>query len=335
MTANPGVLWPSLFQGDEDNIRKILYGSWLWRDWNYATTSLTGFTPFESDGNLVGTLFDPSNPGGPWFDPGYMDEKGPDFTQKITTKPTQVMQSRWAARYDYTAESEEIGATLMESNAVVDALHNNQPLANLQSVGSVGYNSATPVELDIVWRQCMFIGVDGRSGLNHYIVRVYPKVVVTDFGKTPWNTDAAASLPIKAQCVPDPYTIPPDGEKVGSPRWILRDGPAWRAQGNGPFQDTAPVATAVTGLKATVAFPTPVGLNAPTFTVTQQIAVGGAFTSSTMSGTPVVNGATTTITVTGLTSATSYKAFKVTATDSITATVATSLPSNSITATSA
>ncbi|TDH48490.1 hypothetical protein E2F47_23525 [Mycobacterium eburneum] len=332
MTATPGILWNSLFQGDEDNIRKILYGSWLWRDWDFANTSLTGFSPFQSDGNLVDTLFDATNPGGQWYDPGYMDEKGPDFNQKITTKPTNVMQSRWAARYDYTKESEEVSATLVESNPIVDALHNNKSLSNLQSVGAVGYATGAPVELDIVWRQSMLIGVDGRSGLNHYVVRIYPKLVVTDYGKTPWNTDAPAALPVKAQAVPDPYSTSPDGI-VGSPRWILRDGPAWRAQGNAPFQQTAPVATAVTGLKATIAFPTPVGLNAPTYTVQQQSGGTGSFSNSTTSGTPSVLGVTTTLTVTGLTASTKY-VFQVTATDGLTSTTVTSSPSNSITATS-
>lgn len=329
--ATTGILWPAMFQGDEDNIRKILYGSWLWRDWDYANTSLTGFDPFGDDGNLIDTLFDPDNPGGPWYDPGYMDEKGPDFNQKLTTKPTKVMQSRWAARYDYTGESEEISATLMESNPIVDALHNNQPLGILPQLGSIGYATATPVELDIVWRQSMFIGVDGRNGLNHYVFRVYPKVVVTDYGKTPWNTDAAASLPIKAQAVPDPFSESPDGI-VGSPRWILRDGPAWRAQGNAPFQTTKPVATAATGLKATIAFPTPVGLNAPTYAVTKQTGGTGGFTSATTTGTPTVVGPTTTLTVTGLTASTAY-VFQVTATDALTTKAVASDASNSVTST--
>ena len=328
-----GVLWNTLFQGDEDNIRHILYGSWLIRDWDYDSTSLTNFNPFAADGNLIDTLFDSDNPGGPWYDVGYLDDKGPEFEQKIETKVTKVMQSRWGARYDYTGESEVISATLMESNPVVDALHNNQPLSSLQQVGTIGYNTAAPVELDLRYRQCVFIGVDGTSGLNYYVVRVYPKVIITDFGKTDWNAENTASLPIKCQAIPDPWSIPPDGVTVGSPRWILRDGPAWRAQGYSTFEDTPPVATAVTGLKATVAFTTPAGLESPTYTVAQQLAAGDSFTSSTVTGSPSVSGTTTTVTVTGLTASTAYNAFEVTATDSTNDVTATSLPSNSITST--
>lgn len=335
-----GVLWPTLFQGDEDNIRKILYGSWLIRDWNYAATSLTGFSPFGSDGNLISTLLSPTNPGGQWYDFGYMDEKGPEFTPKLDVKPTKVMQSRWPGRYDYTGQSEEIGATIMESNPVRDAILNNQALSDLQEIGAEGYASSAPVELDLRWRQCLFIGVDGRSGLNYYVIRVYPKVLIGDFGKSPWNINDADALPIKGFAIPDEYSIPPanpDGTvNTGSPRWILRDGPGWRNQGQANFEvgfPTAPVATPITGLKATIAFTTPAGLTGPiTYTAQQQLTAGGSWTNSTLSGSPTVSGNTTTITVSGLSASTEYNAFKVTATDTDSVAI-TSAPSNSITST--
>ena len=328
-----GILWPSLFQGNEDNIRKVLYGSWLIRDWNFSTTSLTGFSPFGSDGNLSSTLFSSSNPGGQWYDLGYMDEKGPEFTPKLTMKPTTVMQSRWPARYDYTEQSEEISATVMEANPVIDALYNNQALSSLQTVGTVGYSSAAPLEIDLRWRQCLFIGVDGKNGQNYYIVRVYPKVLIGDFGKTSWNINEAASVPMKAMAVPDPWSAPPVGD-VGSPRWILRDGPAWRAQGEANFSTTAPVAAAVTGLKATLAFTTPAGLVAPiTYTAQKQLTSGGSFSAATLQSTSgTVSSGTTTLTVTSLTASTAYNAFTVTATDSTSVSV-TSAASNSITST--
>jgi len=332
-----GVLWPTLFQGDEDNIRKVLYGSWLIRDWNFGNTSLTGATFFGSDGNLSNTLFSPTNPGGPWYDLGYMDEKGPEFTPKLDVKPTKVMQSRWPARYDYTGQSEEIGATLMESNPVVDAIYNNAALSNLQEVGAVGYNISAPVELDLRWRQALFIAVDNRSGFNYYTIRVYPKVLFGDFGKIPWNIEEAAALPVKAFAIPDAYTTPPDGVNVGSPRWILRDGPGWRLQGQANFEVTAPVAAPITGLKANISFTTPAGLITPvTYTAQKQLIPGGAWTSvSLTSPTGTVSGNTTTVQATGLTASTLYNAIEVIATDSNTptATVITSAPSNSFTST--
>lgn len=336
-----GVLWPTLFQGDEDNIRKALYGSWLIRDWNYDATSLTGASFFGTDGNLAANLMSSTFPGGQWYDLGYMDEKGPEFTPKLDVKPVKVMQSRWPARYDYTGQSEEIGATIQESNPVLDALYNNQALSNLQEVGAVGYASSAPVELDLRWRQSLFIAVDGRSGQNYYTLKIYPKVLIGDFGKTPWNINDAAATPIKAFCIPDEYSIPPanpDGTiNTGSPRWILRDGPGWRAQGEANFEigfPTAPVATAVTGLKATVAFQTPAGLIAPiTYTGLKQTGGTGAFSAGTLlSPSGTVSGNTTTVTFTTLTATTQY-AFEVVATDS-NSTVITSDPSNTVTSTS-
>lgn len=336
-----GVLWPTLFQGDEDNIRKALYGSWLIRDWSFAATSLTGFTPFNaSDGNLIGTLFSANNPGGPWYDFGYMDEKGPEFTPKLGVKATKVMQSRWPGRYDYTEQTEEIGATLMESNPVVDAVYNNAALSNLQQIGAPGYNISAPVELDLRWRQCLFIAVDGSTGKNYYTVRIYPKVLIGDFGKIPWNIDAAAAIPVKGFAVPDEYTTPPDGVNVGSPRWTLRDGPGWRLQGQANFQvgfPTPPAATPVTGLKVNIAFTTPAGLTTPvTYTAQKQLTPGGAWTALTLqSPTGTVSGNTTTVVGTGLTASTLYNAVEVIATDSATPTpvVITSAPSNSFTST--
>jgi hypothetical protein len=338
-----GVLWPTLFQGDEQNIRKALYGSWLIRDWNFDATSLTGVSFFGTDGNLASNLMSPTFPGGQWYDLGYMDEKGPEFTPSLKVKPTPVMQSRWAGRFDYTGQSEEIGATIQESNPVLDALYNNAPLANLQQIGQPGYASSAPVELDLRWRQSVFIAVDGKSGQNYYTLKIYPKVLIGDFGKTPWNIEAAAATPVKAFCIPDDYSIPPanpDGTvNVGSPRWILRDGPGWRAQGEANFQigfPTAPVATAVTGLKATVAFTTPAGMTAPiTYTGLKQTGGAGAFTAGTLlSPSGTVSGNTTTVTFTTLTATTQY-AFEVVATDSTSPTpvVITSAPSNIITST--
>jgi hypothetical protein len=337
-----GVLWPTLFQGDETNIRKALYGSWLIRDWNFNATSLTGVSFFGDDGNLT-NLMDADFPGGQWYDLGYMDEKGPEFTPKLDVKPVKVMQSRWPARYDYTGQSEEIGATIQESNPVLDALYSNAALSNLQSVGQIGYASTAPVELDLRWRQSLFIAVDGRSGQNYYTLRIYPKVLIGDFGKTPWNINDAAGTPIKAFCIPDEFSVPPanpDGIiNTGSPRWILRDGPGWRAQGEANFEvgfPTSPEAAAVTGLKATVAFQTPAGLIAPiTYTGLKQTGGTGAFSSGTLlSPTGTVSGNTTTVTFTTLTASTEY-AFKVVATDSTPTTpqVITSATSNTVTST--
>jgi hypothetical protein len=338
-----GVLWPTLFQGDEDNIRKALYGSWLIRDWNFANTSLTGVSFFGSDGNLVSNLMSSTFPGGQWYDLGYMDEKGPEFTPKLDVKPVKVMQSRWPGRYDYTGQSEEIGATIVETNPVVDALYSNAALSNLQEVGAVGYSSTAPVELDLRWRQALFIAVDGQSGQNYYTLRIYPKVLIGDFGRTPWNIDDAAGTPIKAFAIPDEYSVPPanpDGSiNTGSPRWILRDGPGWRLQGEANFEvgfPAPPLATAITGLKANISFQTPAGLIAPiTYTATKQTGGTGSFTSATLqSPSGTVSGNTTTVQATTLTASTAH-IFKVIATDSTSPTpqVITSAPSNSVTTT--
>ena len=328
-----GALWNSQFQGDQVNIRKVLYGSALVRDYNVSSTSLTGFTPFNSsDGNLITTMFSSTNPGGAWLDPGYLSEAGPDFNPKLTTELTKVMQTRRPARADYTEDSEEITVTYMESNPVTDALTQNKPLASgLQTLGSTNYAVGRPVELDIIRRQLMFIGVDNTSANAFYIVRVYPCVVVTSIGKRSWNAKKPDSVEVKFQSFDDPWTISPDGV-AGAPVIIYRDGPAWRAAGGPtlwPGNQTAPVATAVAGKQATVAFGVPVSPNSP-FTYQVLQTTGGVQSLATLSGVPT---GTTTITATviNLTVGANYT-FNVIATGTNGQPSVPSLTSNSITA---
>jgi len=332
------VLSNSIFLGDESNIRHVLYQSFLWRDWNYAETSLSGFSPFTSDGAaLISTLFSESNPGGPWYDAGYLDAAGVDINQKLETKPTMVAQARWPARFDYTSETEEISTNLMESNPIVDALRDNHPLSTVQPIGTVNYSTAEPVERNIFFRQLLMIGIDGRSEEAYYVVRVYPKVLITDFGVTKWNAEDTAFLPVKIMAVPDPYTVPPDGVTVGSPRWIMRGGPGWIGQNalggvvvtTWPSPQTAPVATAGASGAFTVVFAQPTSTNSPfSYTVSANNGTIGqithpAVTASTSSGTVTLSGS-------GLISGDDY-VFTVTATG-VNGMSTASMPSNSITA---
>ena len=81
-----------------------------------------------------------------------------------------------------------------------------------------------------------------------------------------------------------------------------------------PFQVTPPTVTAITGLKATVTFPTATTLSSPTYTAKTQAASGGALTTATLYGSPTVSGTNTTITISGLTASTLYGGVQVTAT---------------------
>jgi hypothetical protein len=83
-----------------------------------------------------------------------------------------------------------------------------------------------------------------------------------------------------------------------------------------PFQVTPPTVTAISGLKATVTFPTATTLTSPTYTAKTQAASGGALSAATLFGSPTVSGTNTSITISGLTASTLYGGVQVTATSS-------------------
>ena len=324
-----GALWNSFFQGNRANIRKGLYGSVLIRDYAQATTSLTGFSPFNStDGNFVTTLLSGSNP---WTDIGYLDESGPKFAPKLTTELTKVMQTRRPVRADYTEDSEEISFTLMESNGVTDALTQNKPLSDVIPIGSTAYAYGRPVELDLIYRQLLCLLVDSTGSNTYYAVRAYPCVTLTSIGTRSWNPKKPDSVEVKFQSFPDPYTVSNDGV-AGAPLLIFRDGPGWRTQGSQavwPIPQTAPVATAVTGAKATVALAVPTGPGT-TFTYEVIQTLNGVPTLSTLVGSPT-GSPTVTITVGSLTIGSNYT-FNVIATPTNGIPSVQSMTSNSITA---
>lgn len=329
-----GVLLNTLIGADEDNIRKGLYVSILMRDWNFAATSLTGFTPFNSsDGNLATGLLDVNNVGGAWIPLGYLSEKGPSFDPKLTTELTKVEQTRRPVRADYTEDAEEISFTLMEATPSVEFLLQNKALSDIPAIGTENFAVGRPLEMDIHYRQILALMVDNTFSTAYYRSRLYPKVVLTKMGKRQWNAKTPDSVDVSFQSFPDSFTTSPDGI-AGAPVIIFEDGPAWRAQGGTttwPTPQVAPVATAEPTHGFQLVFQQPDSLNTPFgYTVTQT--TGGTSSAASVTTTTTASNGQVTITGSGLTAADSYT-FTVTATGSNGNVSAPSEPSNSITAT--
>jgi hypothetical protein len=318
-------LWTALNQDNATNVRKWLYGSVLIRDWKGdGSTALNGFTPFDTDGNFLTTLLSPSFPGGRFYDCGYLSDAGVTLTPKYTTDDTKVWQTRHPVRTDVQEDSEEIMFTMAESTPLADYLRNNLPLSNVPEVGTANYQATQPLQNDIVYRQLVIIGVDGTVGNADYIVELRPRVSLTKKGKRDFQAKNMDGTELTFGVYPDPAS--------GFAASTLRGGPLW-AQSGGPIvwptPQVAPVATPVTGLKATISFAQPVSLNDP-WTYTVNKTTGGSTTTATLVGAPTVSSGTVTITVGSLVAGTSYT-FTVTATGSDLATGTTSV-SNSITA---
>jgi hypothetical protein len=323
-----GEVWPSLYTGNSDHIRKWLYGSVLIRDWKAdGSTSLADFNPFADDGQLRTDFFEDSFPGGRWYEVGAITEDGVEFNPKFSTDETKIWQSRQSQRTDVTEDDEEVMFTCSESTPLVDYLRNNLPLTNVPEIGTEGYQVTKPNFSDIVQRQILVIGVDGsigEGGQAIYLVEARPRVSLTKVGKRTFAAKKVDGSELTYGVYPDPNS--------GFPRRTYRGGPVWLSEG-GLITFATPntvTATATSAGEATISFTQPTSHNDPfAYTVTKND--GSTTTPATIVGSPTLVGDTVTVTVSGLTAASSYT-FVVSVTGSNDATA--SYPaSNSITAT--
>lgn len=280
------------------------------------------FTPFAADGTIREDLLVTSGSGlQAFYHIGELKEDNVEITMDLTVQETPSAQSVRTVRDVLTKLDDKLSFTPIESSPLVDQLRYELPLVNgFDAIGTAGYQLVRPVMDQLVERTIVLLGVDGDGNLR---AEVFPRVVTDKKGKVPFQRKTPESLDLSYTALPDPMTQ--------SVMWVCREGTTWRSLGGAPdFTTTPPTATETGTTTATVEFATPTGLDAPfTYTVAQQTGGSGAFTASSLSGLPVVSGANTTLSITGLSASTAY-VFQVTATGSNDAT-ATSPNSNSVT----
>ncbi|PQM44748.1 hypothetical protein C1Y40_05097 [Mycobacterium talmoniae] len=264
------------------------------------------FTPFAADGTLRSDLLITAPaPNLGFYHLGELKEDAMSITPDQTIQQTPTAQSIRSTRNVLTKLDDKIQFTAMESTPLVDALRYELPLSGgLPEYGTPGYQVKRPISDVLQARIIVLLGFDNNDGQRK--AEVFPLCYTDKKGKTEMQRKNADSLELTYEPLGDPYTK--------SVMWICRDGQQWRAAAPGPIFSGVPVATAVTGLKATIVFPTPTGDSPFTYTVAQQSGGTGSFTASTLSGSPSVSGGNTTLTVSGLTASTAY-VFQVTATD--------------------
>lgn len=316
-TTPTAAFWEQLFPGDPTRILKALYGSFLVRDWRGPATSLAAFSPFDSTtGNLRSDLLVPFADGGQGFiDPGYCDENGVQFTPKYTTVDTMAWQSRQAMRTDVTLDQEEAQAVFIESTPTVDYLNYNKPLqdasgANIvPALGTPGYKNTKPPVPLMTYRQVLAIGVDGSSGNNEYFATAYSRALMVKPEKYAYQ----AKTEVQTSMTFDSYPDPSSGFSVIR----FREGPAWRASGGTTGAPGTPVATAVSGGKATLEF-TPPTVGAGPFTWNVIEITGGVSTPVPGASVTITSSTSSDVvlTVSGLTTGNAYT-FTVQATSTV------------------
>lgn len=286
--------WESLFAPNANQVRKTLFGSVLVQDYNSSNTTLlsSSYNPFDTaTGQLSASLLTTDG----WNDLGYLDESGVEFTPTFTTAKTQAWQTRREIRQDATAVDETAKLNAIQTNAITEALYNNMAMNAVSSIGAQGWNATAPVNLSLIYRSLLFIGVDGTGPSEQYTVKFYPKALMVKQEKQSWNAKTEVQYGMSFMPVVDPVS----GFAV---KWF-HDGPGWRALGGSPNPVTALTSPSKTATSVNLSW------TAPATDSTHPAATSYTVTTTTGGGTVVGTPQTVTTTsavVSGLTTATAY-----------------------------
>lgn len=210
--------WDALFQGRSDLVRKALYGSVLVQDYSAAAaTDFASWNPFDADTGLLSTLS--TN----WVDLGYLTEDGIEFGKSTDFADTAGWQTRDKLRSDATSDQDTATLTFLETKPEIEAIYNSLPLSSMPTVGATNYSYAKPAVPALLFRSLLFIGVDGSGDQVEYVVRLWPRCLMTGPDNYNWNASSESSWPMA-------FTPYPDSRSgFASKTW--RDGPGHRAHG--------------------------------------------------------------------------------------------------------
>jgi len=305
-----GVEWEAQYGWNPLGIRKGIITNVLMRDYHGSTTNLSSalvglngdgiFTPYALDGLYRDDLLDPDFPGGQWYDVGALKDDGIKITTDTDVEETMIAQSRRSQRFDLTKEDDEVMFTCREDNPVVDILRFDKPLMNVPDIGEPSYAITKPAEGDLIERQIIALAEDG----NHRFAYILPRVARKKVGTTNLNKKDPHELELTYGAILCPF--------ANYPVAIAREGSGERALGGAPLFAAAPVGTQTGATTANVAFTVPTLVNDPapdtfTYTVERSVSPYTTWVAATI-GAPSVVGSTVTIGITGLTTATAYKA---------------------------
>lgn len=315
-------------------IRKGIVTDAFVRDYLGVSTSLAAasaglhtdgyFSPYALDGQVRTDLLrtSPTSNLGFWYT-GTLGADGLDFDPQTTSEEVPTAQSIRPARNDITKEGEMFSLTFLEQTPMVRYLVNEMPLVSVPDLGQANLTIPRPMEATIVERQFILFGFDGE---NRFAMTI-PRCAKDKVNKFVWKREGKEGTGVKIdfKVLPCPFVNKPVLEHF--------EGSAWRAMGGyAVFPAPAPVATAVSGQKASIVFTQPTGIADPfTYQVYKTgIAPAVARTLATLdAGFPTTVGTTVTAQVTTIGTGNTFK-FDVVATGSNLLT-SQSLDSNTIT----
>lgn len=248
--------WDTWFGGNLDQLFRGQFGSCLVKDYD-GVTNWSTWTPFDPITGEIKTAFYTNGVfADGWHDLGYGDKTGIKFTQTLTTNMSELWQTRRDADPQITKQAETGVFTATQSNPVINALQDNLPLASVPYVGASGYSYAMPRFPQVVYRTVAFMSLRvTKAGLLWMKWRLYPCATMLKPGEITW----AAETEGKAVLTFDPY----EDQVSGSARFVLEDGPGWRALGGATLAPGTPVAAASGGGVVTLTTTQPLSPNGP------------------------------------------------------------------------
>lgn len=300
------------------------------RDYNGSNTNISPGSAFGAplavDGNWRDDLFAiVKNAAGQWvynnlvnqgFYPiGAVHPDGVERAPKIDSDPLEILQSIDPARVDMLKRDKTLMFTPRESNPVVHALQYNKPLINVLDLGTGTYFAGESSDPDFIERQVIVMHEDKAGGKTERNAFPFPRCMLTDLGSQKGNKKDADEAKFTLSRVIDPWFTDALGVPMVDGRWTA--GSLW-TQDFTPgltFVPPAPVATPTAATTANLVFTQPIGGTSPYTYVVQKSAAAAMTAPATVTqGAPSVTGGVVTLSLTGLTSATtSY--FRVTVTD--------------------
>jgi hypothetical protein len=331
-----GVDWPvsGLNKFQAGRVRKGGLVALLMKDYGGLATDLSpggAFgSPFAQDGFVRSDLLvTAATPNQGWYLIGALSPDGPSMTPNITLDETEILQSNEDILAEITKNSSDVAFQAYESKAATDALTNNQPFASMPDDGAANYVVGEPADADLIERSILLIRAHKADGLREFTAVGIPRLTLSKINKKTWNKKTVDMVDAVYKRLLCPYAVNLDGSPATQFTW--RSGPGWQAAGGVPSSIAAPTATPTTSGHATIQFVTPTGPDAP-FTYTAEVSVDGGttWTSVTLTGSPSVSGANTTLSASALTASSSK--FRVIATGTNLAST-TSAPSTAVTIT--
>ncbi|MGQ9348949.1 hypothetical protein [Mycolicibacterium gilvum] len=264
------------------------------------------YSPFAQDNKLRGDLLGilrghvtNPEPNQGWLTTGaYKDGSGPSSKPNVRSSAFRIIQNNLPYYTSITEESEAFSFTPVDTmRPVVQYLRKNLPTHNangdiiVPDPGALNAGTSRTVKGNNPGRQflvCREIQTS-KTGLPVYKVDGYCLARSSDFGNSKKEKDDGEQVELTYEPESDNIMMAIAPNELGEFEYqpVLMHtwygGPGWTALGGVPqLPGAAPVATATTALKATLAFDAPVGAGDPWEYTAQQSTDGGTTWSAAL-----------------------------------------------------